>query len=772
MDISDLPPGSLTAREVEVLRLVAAGLSNRDIAEELVVAAETVRWYTKQIYSKLGVSGRIQAVNHARALGLLQDDSSTQSPPAPPSTSIQATTQPNLPLSITPFIGRAREIAEVKHLLVVSRLLTLTGVGGTGKTRLALRVASEVVSHFADGVYFVDLAPLSDAMLVAKAIAAVLGVVENSAEPQLNTLKRSLADRELLVVIDNFEHVIDAAPLISELLVAAPRLKILVTSREGLRLSGEQEYPVPPLSLVSAYSRDDLADSEAVSLFVQRAQMLLPQFEITADNAAAIAQICARLDGLPLAIELAAGRSKLLSPQTMLARLDSPLTALTGGSRDAPHRQQTLRRTIDWSYNLLDEGEKILFARLAVFRGGRSLEAIEAVCGQDLSLDVFDGLAALVDKSLIQQKEAPGGEPRFVMLETIHEYARERLAQSGEAETIRRRYAAYFVDLAERAESQLRLAQHARWSQLLELELNNLREVLEGALSDGDLTSGVRLTGALYLFWWAYGYHVEGYHWTQQLLERLEETPITYHPQFLLSAGLLSTLHDLETATHLLLKMLAISRQLGEKPLTGWALTYLGSSMQREPEAAIAAAEEGLAVFRELDHKPGIAQALNNLGLVAARIGDSDRANRAYDESLIICQQTGETRQVCLVFQNIGFLAEHKGDHERAWEAGFEALRLAQKMNNRLLIAMSLPVIAGPLGSTGQPQRAARLLGASEAALESMGAFPQPIDKPEIDRITADVRAQLNDAALQAAWAEGRAMTLEQALANMLEEQI
>ena len=320
-----------------------------------------------------------------------------------------------------------------------------------------------------------------------KTIAGVLGVIENPAEPQLDTLKRALASRDLLLVIDNFEHVIEAAPLVAELLAAAPRLKVLITSREALRLSGEQEYPVPPLSLPSADSPDALLESEAGSLFVQRAQRLLPHFEVTEDNAPAIAQICARLDGLPLAIELAAARCKLLSPQAMLARLDSRLTTLTGGARDAPLRQQTLRQTLDWSYNLLDEGEKTLFARLAVFRGGRSLEAIEAVCQPDLPVDVFDGLAALVDKNLIQQKELPDGEPRFVMLETIHEYARERLAASGEAEMIRRHYAEYFVELAERAEPELRLAEHQRWSQRLELELHNLRAVLEWSLGEGDV---------------------------------------------------------------------------------------------------------------------------------------------------------------------------------------------------------------------------------------------------------------------------------------------
>ncbi len=753
-----------TVRELEILRLLAEGLSDKEIAGQLFLTPGTIKWYNKQIYSKLGVTSRTQAIAQAKRQGLLEKEA--DEPLHPPSTP-----RIDLPAQMTSFIGRKREIVEVKQLLQNTRLLTLTGVGGTGKTRLALRVASDVLGGFADGVYFVDLAPVNAAELVTNAVAAVLGVIENPTELHLHTLKRALAGRELLLVIDNFEHVIEAAPLLSELLAAAPRLKALVTSREALRLSGEQEYPVPPLSLpsVEAVSIQDVTRSEAGSLFVQRAQMMQPHFEVTGENAPAIAHICARLDGLPLAIELAAARCKLLNPQALLTRLDNRLNALTGGSRDTPPRQRTLRDTIDWSYNLLDEGEKTLFARLAVFRGGRSLEAIEAICGHDLSIDVLDGLASLVDKSLIQQKETPGGEPRFVMLETIHEYAWERLEDSDEAETMRRRHAEYFVELAERAEPELRLAEHYRWSQRLELELNNLRMVLEWSLGEGDATLGVRLAGALYLFWWAHGYHVEGHNWTQQLLERLDETPATYHAKFLLSAGNIASLYDLETAKRLLTRALDISRRLGDKPFTGWTLIYLHLAMQSEPEAAMAIAEEGLALFRELDHKPGIAQALKSVSLVAAKMGEYDRAERAYEECLTICRQTDETRLICLVYQDLAYLALRKGDHERAWEAARQAVHLAQKMNNRLLISTSLPGVAGSLGLKGHSQRAARLLGASETALEGMGAFHHPFDPPEIDRIIASLHGQLDDATFEAAWAEGRGMSLEQAVAEALE---
>ncbi|MCL4250496.1 MAG: tetratricopeptide repeat protein [Anaerolineae bacterium] len=770
MERDQLPVDSLTGREREILRLIALGLSNRGIAEELVVALETVNWYTKQIYSKLGVSGRMQAVNRAKELGLLQAERPAQAPIAPPPAFLQ---RHNLPASASPLVGRVHAIAEVKHLVQTMRLVTLTGVGGTGKTRLALQVAQDVMADFADGVFFVDLAPLSESELVAQAVAAVLGIFEIPPESLLQTLKRALAGRDMLLVLDNFEHVIAAASVVSELLAAAARLKVLATSREALRLSGEQEYAVPPLSLppAKAVSIESVTASEAGALFVKRVQMMLPRFEVTDDTVETIARICARLDGLPLAIELAAAYCKLLSPQALLDRLDSRLDALVSGARDAPARQKTLRTAIEWSYNLLEPAEKVLFARLAVFRGGRSLEAIEAVCQPDLPVDVFDGLAALVDKSLIQQQEAPGGEPRFVMLETIHEYARERLAESGARDTIRRRYAEYFVALAERAEPNLRLGEHGRWAQRLELEIHNLRAVLDWSLNGGDVVYGVRLLGALHLFWWAYGYHVEGNYWTQPLLERLDEAPVTHHAKFLFSGGLMAIMqHDLDKAKRLLMASLSVSQTLDDKQFTGWALIYLGFAMLSESEEALAAAEEGLALFRELDHKPGIAQALNIVGNVAARLKDYDRAQRSYDECLTVARQTGETRQICHVFHNRALLGLLKGDYERAMHEARQALDLAIAMNNELLIILGMTILAAPIGWKGQPRRAARLLGASEALLEAMGAFYQPIDQPEIERIIAGVQAQLDAVTFRSSWAEGRTLSLEQAVAEALSE--
>jgi predicted ATPase/DNA-binding XRE family transcriptional regulator len=399
----------------------------------------------------------------------------------------------NLPAQPTTLIGRTKEIAAVRDLLLRTdvRLVTLTGPGGTGKTRLALQAAAELLDNFADGVYVVMLEPISDPALVAPTIAQTLGVKERAGQAPLERLKAHLRDRRLLLLLDNFEQILAAAPIVAELLAAAPELKVLITSRALLHLYGEHEFAVPPLAVPDLNELpplDALAQFAAVDLFVQRARAVKLDFALTHANAPAIAEICARLDGLPLAIELAAARTKLFTPEALLARLRNRLALLTGGARDLPARQQTLRGTLDWSYNLLDASEQRLFRRLGVFVGGCTLEAAAAVMSSELravsddlynsELDILDGLASLLDKSLLRQNEGPDDEPRFVMLETIREYALERLAESGEEETVRNQHAAYYFALAHEAERHLRGAEQVRWLGRLALEHDNLRAAL------------------------------------------------------------------------------------------------------------------------------------------------------------------------------------------------------------------------------------------------------------------------------------------------------
>ena len=451
---------------------------------------------------------------------------------APVTPPAAAPTQPqvahNLPAQLTSFVGRERETAEVVQLLGATRLLTLTGPPGTGKTRLGLRVAAEVLDQFQDGVFFVDLAPMRDPGLVPTTVAQVLGIGESGGQPLLDTLKNYFRHKHLLLLLDNFEQVVDAAPLVGELLSSSPGLKALVTSREALRVYGEQEYPVPPLTLPAldrAEPLHSLSQYEAVELFTRRARAVRPDFSLTEDNAPAVAEICVRLDGLPLAIELAAARSTVLSPEMMRRRLESRLGVLVAGPRDLPARQRTLRGAIDWSYDLLDPPEKTLLARLAIFQGGRSVEAVEAVCGHGLTVDVLAGLESLLNKNLLRRLSGARDEPRFVMLEMIHEYAWERLEASGEAGDLRRRHSEYFLALAERAAPELHGARQQHWFVRLRAEQDNLRAALAWSLGAGEAELGLRLVGALRDFWFFDGHSAEGLRWTEHTLENAQDAP-------------------------------------------------------------------------------------------------------------------------------------------------------------------------------------------------------------------------------------------------------
>jgi predicted ATPase len=430
----------------------------------------------------------------------------------------------NLPAPLTSFVGRHGDLAEACRLLRREqvRLLTLTGPGGIGKTRLALQVAAELAEAFPDGVFFVALAPVSDPGLVVSTIAQTLAVREAAGRSLLQSLIWHIGGRRVLVVLDNFEQVLSAAPAVAGLLGACRQLKVLITSRAALRVSGEQEYPVPPLSLPDVRQADaseDLMSSEAVALFVERARAVDPRFAVTDENAAALADICRRLDGLPLAIELAAARSKLLSPQALVSRLERRFELLQGGPRDLPVRQQTLRATIDWSYALLDAGEQSLFARLAVFAGGCTLEAAEAVCGLEDGPDVLTGLAALIDKNLLQSRDGIDGDRRVQMLETVREYALERLGERRETDEVARRHAAYYLRLAEQAELEVLGPRQQAWYERLAADLDNLRGALTWPLAHREAEVTGRLAAALMPFWISRGHVSDGLRWLEAALQ-------------------------------------------------------------------------------------------------------------------------------------------------------------------------------------------------------------------------------------------------------------
>jgi len=684
----------------------------------------------------------------------------------------------NLPTQPTPLVGREKELREALERLQQERvrLLTLTGPGGVGKTRLSLQLAAEQIESFPDGVFFVGLAPLTDPALLPSAVAQAIGVREEAERPLSETLRAHLQGKRLLLVLDNFEQVTEAAPLVGQLLTAAAGLKVLVTSRIPLHLRGEQEYPVPTLSLPDPRQLpplEQLTRYEAVRLFIERAQGVKPDFALTDENAPAVAEICVRLDGLPLAIELAAARIKILPPQAMLARLHDRLKLLTGGARDLPERQQTLRGAIEWSHELLGEEEKRLLRRLAVFLGGRTLEAIEQVCSADGDLDVLEGVSSLVDKSLLRQEESAEGEPRFLMLETIHEYAKEKLEASAEAEEIGRRHTEFFLALAEAAAPQLLGAAQGQWRARLEAEHDNLRAALSRALARGEDELAGRLAAALRNFWSARGHLREGRRWLAEVLAA-EGLSLRTRAKALLGAGnLASGQGDLAAAQPRFEESLALCRDLEDARGIAGALNGLGmlAAERGELDRAQALFEEALAPLREIGDTQGMATLLNNLGTLVDRRQEYARAESLYRESLALARQAGHAAGVSGALLNLAGVTRRQGNLPGARVHLREGLHVARDIGDVQRATYGLALLAQLLAAAGEAERAARYFGAVEARFAAMGTHLQGPDRPEYEQDLAAARAQLEAALWERLYQEGAAWSLEEALACGLEEE-
>ena len=726
----------------------------------------------------------------------------------------------NLPIQPTPLLGREREVAEISDLLRHDdvRLLTLTGTGGTGKTRLALQSAAELIDDFEDGVFLVALAPISDPELVASTVAGALSVSESAGRPLKEDLRDFLSTKELLLVLDNFEQVVDAAPLVGELLSGCPGLKVLATSRTLLRIYGEHEYAVRPLELPDPDHLppiETLRQYEAIRFFTERARAANAHFSLTDENALAIAAICARLDGLPLAIELAAARIKLLSPQAMSSRLSNPLKFLTGGARDLPERQRTLRGAIAWSHALLDEDEQVLFARLSVFSDGCALEAVEAICDPvgDLFVDVLESLSSLLDKSLLRQEEMVEEEPRFVMLETIREYARERLELSGEAEEIRRLHAEYFLALAEQGASEQQGPEEATWLERLDLEHDNMRAALSWMLESEEAEPGLRLAGALWQFWDMRGYYGEGRRWLEEALAK-DGRASGARAKALEGVGWLADLQgdidravaaaeeglnlsarvkiqssdkasflrilgsaayvrgDHEQAARLYEESLALSREARDERGIASSLLQLGnvSSDLGDHEEAKTFYEEGLALSRQLDDKALLASALISVGAEFLLQGDHERGAMLNEEAAELYRERGNRGHLQYALDNLGWAALMRGDQRQAEVLHRESLALSRQLGDKLVAAEALEGLACSASARGEAERVARLFGAAEAQREAVGYRQEPREHALREPYLAAARPRLSEARWDAAWAEGRRLGFEEAIAYALEK--
>jgi non-specific serine/threonine protein kinase len=705
----------------------------------------------------------------------------------PPGT---ATPRNGLPVQLTSFIGREREIDAVKDLLARARLVTLVGPGGSGKTRLALRAATDLVDAFGDGVHFVALAPIRDPDLVVPTIGHALALGMDGVQPPLETMIEHLRDWECLLVLDNLEQVIDVGPSLAELLAACDRLKLLATSRIPLRISGEQELDVPPLSvperigpLDAEATAEGLEHYEAIQLFVARARAVEPGFTLSGANAAHVAQLCRRLDGMPLAIELAASRVRLLPPSVMVTRLAEPsqapsLRLLTGGPRDQPARLQTLRGAIAWSYDLLDVAEQALFRRLAIFVGGCTLETVEAVGAADLGAgpalspdEALDGVGALLAKTLVRRTDGNDGVPRYAMLETIREYGLESLALADELPALRAWHARHYLALVEAAESRLRGADQCAWLDRLEAEHDNLRAALEWSQTpDGDAELGLQLSGGLSWFWQVRSHIEEGRRWLTRAL-RHQSGPSLARVRALTGAGWLAHLQqDADTARGLLREALALARDCGDGWWAAWALHLLGrvAYFEGDADTARSLGSESLEIARAIGDQWLVAWGLHLLALAAHIESDYPSARPLYEESLAIRRELDFREGTGTILYLLGMVDFAQGDYPSAWSRFREAVAVVRSLGSRWLLGNQLASIAGLAAALGQIERAALLAGAARAMSDAVRVRPIPLVAPVLEEVTRSGQQALGHAAFEAFLAEGRRMSQERAVAEAL----
>jgi predicted ATPase/DNA-binding CsgD family transcriptional regulator len=676
----------LTHREREILAHLVGDLYEREIAEALTLSPNSVKWYTHRIYAKLGVNNRKAAIRRARELGLLE----TQAAPI-----LHAHA---FPAALTPFVGRQNELERVRHLLAdpVYRLLTLTGPGGVGKTRLALRAAAELQDNYAQGARLVDLASLSDPDLLPQTVAAAFDLHPERDRPTLTVLVDFLCSRNLLLVLDNCEHLVSAcASLVNSLLQACPDLRILATSREALGIAAEQTYLVPSMSFPAAnekISPQNLAKYDAIDLFTRRARLALPDFELSQENAGSVAGICRHLDGIPLALELAAARLRSMEMEQIASQLEDRFRLLSGGDRTAPPRLQTMHASIDWSYQLLTQPEKTLLRRLSVFAGGWSLVASKAVCSDEAlpEADIPDLLGRLVDKSLVQVLRRKGQELRYLMLETVRQYGQERLLDAGDLTTTRDRHFAYYVSMAGQASPGLENTNSGIWLRRLDDELDNLRLALEWSLGN-NVEAGLRLVSSIWKFWDLRGRTREHCDWIIRLLDRsgTQVHSLAYARALGIKAYDLHALGDIAQAQFCAESSLALCRELGDRQGEAFSLGML-SFTQNDPISRTRLLEQSLVLYRALGDKVGQAMILQELG--ENYESGSKRARLCAEESLALYREAGDSINISAQMVNLANALIMNEDYTAAQKLIEEALPMQQQLGLKRDINLSMIV--------------------------------------------------------------------------------
>lgn len=731
--------------------------------------------------------------------------------------------QNNIPIQVTSFIGRERELEEAKQKLEAARLLTLIGPGGTGKTRLSIQLAADLLPSFKDGVWFIELAPITEPSLVLQAVAKVFDVREQPGMPISELVFNYLRDKHLLLMLDNCEHLVEAcARLADQFLHASSNLKILASSREALGINGETVYRVPSLSLPPDFRSlkdfGSLIQIESIQLFLDRASAVNPKFSLTEKNAASVAQICHRLDGIPLAIELAAARITVFSAEQIAARLDDRFKLLTGGSRTALPRQQTLRALIDWSYDILSEEEQKLFRQLSIFAGGWSFETAEAIFSD---LNVLDLLTQLINKSLVVVEES--AEARFRLLETVRQYARDKLLESGEGEDVRNKHLAYFLELVEAAEPHLEGFEYLEWSAKLNNEYDNIRAALEWGLTK-DIEAALRLVGTISFFWLTKGYSAEGYRWAKEVLEKAKaytrSNPeigkkfLNAHAKAYLALSRIATdlgdnkivcsaanesialarktgdmqilayaiallsngkanLGDIEEAYKLAQESLAIAREAGDGPALGYALVTMGeltAIAMQDLEKALAYGEEAIAYSEAGGNRWGSSMTIFGLGYFARSIGNYEQARSRFKACLPVFQEFGDKHRINMIQSELAHIEREQGQFGQALPMYRETILEWQRLGHRAALAHQLECFAFIAKAQEQPERAARLFGTAEALREKISIAMTPQERIQYEREINDLRANMDEKSFLSLWAEGRGLNVERAVDFALEE--